>query len=81
MLKNYFKIAIRNLLKNKIFSSISVIGLAVGMAVCIMILLYVQHELSYDRFHDNADNIYRLCQPSHPYHPPQTAKLLADNLP
>ena len=51
------------------------------MAVCILLLLYVKHELSYDRFNKNAANIYRLCQPQHPYQAPQAAKLLADNLP
>ena len=81
MFKNYLKIALRNLIKNKTNTFISVFGLAIGMAVCILLLLYVQHELSYDRFHKNADDIYRLCNPKQPYHSPQTAKLLADNLP
>ena len=80
MFKNYFKTAFRNLGKNKSHAFISILGLAMGMAVCILLLLYVQHELSYDRFNKNAANIYRLCQPQHPYNSPQTAKLLADNL-
>jgi putative ABC transport system permease protein len=80
MLKNYFKTAYRNLVKNKSYAFISIVGLAIGMTVCILLLLYVKHELSYDRFHKNASNLYRLCQPQHPYHAPQTAKLLADNL-
>ena len=81
MFKNYFKIAFRNLIKNKMYSFVSIFGLAIGIAVCILLILYVQHELSYDRFHINADHIYRLCNPEHPYHSPQTAKILADNLP
>ncbi len=81
MIKNHIKIAIRNLERNKSYAFISISGLAIGMAVCILLLFYVQHELSYDRFHANADHIYRLCQPEHPYQAPQTAKLLADNLP
>jgi len=81
MFKNYFKIAFRNLIRNKSYAFISVFGLAIGMAVCILLLLYVQHELSYDRFHENSDNIYRLCQPEHPYHAPQTGKILGNNLP
>jgi putative ABC transport system permease protein len=81
MFKNYFKIAIRNLVKNKLYAFISISGLAIGLAVCIMLLMYIKHEISYDRFHDRADHIYRLCQPQHPYHAPQTARLLADNLP
>ena len=81
MFKNCLKIAFRNLIKNKPYAFISIFGLAIGMAVCILLILYVQHELSYDRFHINADTIYRLCNPEHPYHSPQTAKILADNLP
>ena len=81
MIKNYFKTAFRNLAKNKAYAFISIFGLAIGMAVCILLLLYVKNELSYDRFNKNADHIYRLCQPQHPFNSPQTAKLLADNLP
>lgn len=58
MIKNYFKIALRNLWKNKISSVINIVGLAVGMAACIVILLFVSYEKSFDNFH--ADNIYRL---------------------
>ncbi len=61
MIKNYFKIAVRNLLKHKAYSIINVLGLALGMACCILILLYVQHELSYDRHHQNAERIYRVA--------------------
>ena len=58
MLSNYFKIAFRNLLKHKIFSAINIVGLGIGMAVCMLILLYVSHELSFDRFHQKADRIF-----------------------
>src|SRR3954453_20226305 len=58
MFKNYFKTALRNLLKNKTFSSINIVGLAIGMAVCIVIMLFVFHERSFDNFH--SKNIYRL---------------------
>lgn len=61
MLKNYVKIALRNLLRQKSYSLINVVGLAVGMACCLLILLFVRHELSYDRFHDQADQIYRVA--------------------
>ncbi len=61
MLKNYLKIAVRNLLKHKAYSFINIAGLAMGMTCCILILLYVQHELSYDRFHQNAKRIYRIA--------------------
>ncbi len=59
MLKNYFKIAFRNLVKHKIYSFINISGLAVGMASVILIGSYIQDELSYDRYHQNADRIYR----------------------
>lgn len=60
MLKNYLKIALRNLKKNAVYSSINIAGLAAGMACCILITLYVLHELSYDKFHQNADRIFRV---------------------
>lgn len=59
MLRNYFVVAWRNLLRHKLYSLINISGLAVGMASCILILLYVRHELSYERFHENAEQIYR----------------------
>src|SRR5258705_3850942 len=60
MIKNYFKTAWRNLLKNKFYSLINVVGLSIGLAVGILILLWVQDELSFDTFHKQAKNIYRL---------------------
>jgi putative ABC transport system permease protein len=60
MLKNYFKIAIRNLVKNKMFSAINIFGLAIGIASCLLITLYVVDELDYDKFHENGSRIYRL---------------------
>ncbi|MGH7599230.1 MAG: ABC transporter permease, partial [bacterium] len=60
MLKNYLKITVRNLLRHKGYTFINVAGLAVGMACCALILLYIRDELSYDRFHKNAENIYRV---------------------
>ena len=60
MLKNYIKIALRNLFRNKLYSFLNIAGLAIGIACCILILLYVQDELSFDRFHEKSDNIYRL---------------------
>jgi putative ABC transport system permease protein len=60
MLKNYFKIAVRNLWRKRAFAFINVTGLAVGMACCFLIFLYVHFELSYDRFHRKADRIYRV---------------------
>lgn len=60
MLKNYFLVAWRGLRKNRVFSVINIAGLAVGLAVCMLITLYVTHELSYDRYNVKADRIYRL---------------------
>lgn len=81
MIKNYFKTALAHLKRNITYSLISILSLTIGLAVCIMLLLYVQYELSYDRFNKNADHIYRLCQPDAAYQSPQTAKLLADKIP
>ncbi|MEB2786198.1 ABC transporter permease [Algoriphagus persicinus] len=62
MLKNYFKILLRNTRKNPLYMFINVFGLAVGMAVSILIFLFVQHELSYDKYHANSDRIYRVSR-------------------
>jgi putative ABC transport system permease protein len=61
MIANYLKIAIRNILRHKVHSIINIAGLALGMACSILILMRVQHELSYDRYHKNADRIYRVA--------------------
>ncbi|MEQ9424697.1 MAG: ABC transporter permease [Cyclobacteriaceae bacterium] len=60
MLKNYFKVAIRNLFKNKAFSVINIAGLAIGLTGFTLIYMYVTFELSYDKFHDDSDRIYRV---------------------
>ncbi len=61
MFKNYFKIAVRNLMRNRFYSFVNIFGLAFGMAITILIALYVQYELSFDRYHKNADRIYRVA--------------------
>jgi len=58
MFKNYFKVAFRNLFRNKGFSIINISGLAVGMASAMLILLWIQNEMSYDQFHEKKDRIY-----------------------
>ncbi len=60
MLKNYLRVALRSLFRNKLYSAINIFGLAIGMTACLMIFLWVRHEVSYDRFHGNADRIYRI---------------------
>jgi len=60
MFKNYFKLAFRNIIRQKGFSFINIGGLAIGMACCIIILLFIQYELSYENIHPDLDNIYRV---------------------
>lgn len=60
MLKSYITIAFRNIFRNKVYSAINITGLAIGMAACFFIFLYVRFEKSYDRFHKNADRLYRI---------------------
>src|SRR5258705_4554283 len=89
MIKNYFKIAWRNLLKNKAFSFINILGLSIGIAVCFIIMLFVQDELSYDRFNKKADRIVRIIfkasinggKINEPAVMPPVAKALKDDYP
>ncbi|HZG23953.1 MAG TPA: ABC transporter permease, partial [Chitinophagaceae bacterium] len=60
MLRNYFKIAVRNLWRNKGFSAINIFGLALGIATCLVIMIFVQNELSYDRFNEKAERMFRV---------------------
>lgn len=60
MIKNYLKTAFRNLFRTKLFSLINILGLAIGMAAFLFIMLYVQYQRSYDKFNTNAERIYRL---------------------
>jgi putative ABC transport system permease protein len=61
MLRNYIKIMIRNFLKRKAFTLINLFGLATGMAICLLLVLYIQNELGYDNFQERGDQIYRLA--------------------
>ncbi len=60
MLKNLLKIAIRNIVKDKTYSAINILGLTIGITCSLFLLMYILHELSYDRYHSNAENIYRV---------------------
>src|SRR3982751_2742967 len=60
MIRNYFKIALRNLMKYKFISFINLFGLTVGLTCCLLILTYITHELSYDKYQPNADRVYRV---------------------
>jgi len=60
MIRNYLKVAVRNLLKHKGYTFINILGLAVGIAASVLIFIYITHEMSYDKFHENADRTYRI---------------------
>src|SRR2546429_9168764 len=60
MLKNYIRLAFRSLLKNKVFSFINVLGLATGLTNCLLISIYIYHELSYDTHQKYADRLYQI---------------------
>ncbi len=88
MLRNYLTVALRNIFKNKVYSLINISGLTIGMASCFLIYLYVQHELSYDRYHEKADRIYRVIVrdakssgPAYVGSPAPLAKALSDKYP
>jgi putative ABC transport system permease protein len=65
MIKNYIKIAWRNLLKHKSFSLVNIFGLAIGIAACLIIFIYVRHELTFDQYNKNADRIARITATVH----------------
>ncbi|MGW8123058.1 ABC transporter permease [Roseivirga echinicomitans] len=62
MFKNYFKISVRSLVRQKFFSIINISGLSLGLAACLLIMLYVTNELSYDNFHKEVDRVYRIAK-------------------
>src|SRR6188474_2983526 len=57
---NYVKTAWRNLVRNKVYTTINIAGLSIGLACCMLIILFINDEVSFDRFHENAGNIYRV---------------------
>ena len=63
MLSNYLRVALRNILRQRFYALVNVVGLSLGLACCILLLLFVQHELSYDRFHPEAARTYRVATP------------------
>ncbi|GAB5474520.1 MAG: ABC transporter permease [Maribacter sp.] len=86
MLKSYFKIAWRNLIKRKVFTTINILGLAIGFGSSILIYLFLNHNLSFDEFHANADRIYRINTEQHrdaieydPSVPPGFAKVFRED--
>ncbi len=88
MFKNYVKIAFRSMKRHKGYAFMNILGLAVGMACCILILLYVQYELSYDRYHPQANHTYRILLSREGFidrpfagSPPSLASSVKDNCP
>src|SRR6185437_1993988 len=76
MIKNYFKTAWRNLIKSKVFSLINILGLTIGITVCMMIFLFIINEFSYDNFHKDGNRIYRVMRGiTHEGKPAQVAYL------
>src|SRR3954471_447763 len=65
MFRSYFKIARRNLVRNKSYAAINIIGLAAGIAVCMMIFIIIQYQTSFDNFHSKKDRIYRILTEYH----------------
>jgi len=84
MLKNYMKIAYRNIIKQKIYSVINILGLALGLTVCILVGLYIYQEFNYDNYHENGDRLYRVSMktisPTVTRHTAETPALVAPNL-
>jgi len=60
MFKNLLKISLRNIAKDKVYSAINIFGLTIGITCSMFLLMYTLYELSYDRYHKNGDNIYRI---------------------
>ena len=89
MFRNYFKVAWRNLFKHKMYSSIKIGGFAIGMAACLLILLFIRDELSYDKRYERTDSIYRLVNvftesgetEKWTAFPPQVGQVLRENFP
>lgn len=81
MLKNYITIAYRNLNRHRAYTAINVFGLAVGLACCLLIVMYARHELSYDTFHENADRITRLVRQRSAYTAAPMGPALAAQMP
>lgn len=89
MFKNYFRIAVRQLLKQKMYTAVKVGGFALGIAACLLIALYIRHEVSYDSYYPESDRIYRLVGEGTNYGvtrkgvswPPPFRKALEDDFP
>ena len=89
MIKNYLLIALKNLRKQKLFSLINILGLTIGITCCLMLFLFILNEFSFDNFHKNGKNIYRIMRVGEmngerreiPYVSPAYAPALANDFP
>ncbi len=81
MFKNYFKITLRNIKGSKLYSALNIIGLSVGLASFILIALYVQYELSFDKYHENTNRIYRVVKEGRTFTPAPLGPALKENFP
>ncbi len=81
MLLNYLRVAVRGLMKHKVYSLLNVVGLTTGLATFVLIALYVQFELSFDRYHDQADRIYRVVREEYCFSPPALGPRVQDRFP
>ena len=89
MIKNYLLIALKNLRKQKLFSLINILGLTIGITCCLMLFLFILNEFSFDKFHKNGKNIYRIMRVGEmngerqeiPYVSPAYAPALANDFP
>jgi len=79
MLKNYLLVALRNIDRQKMYSALNIVGLAIGMAAFLLIALYTQYELSFDRYHENTDRIYRVVRDGRTLTPPPLGAALTEN--
>ena len=81
MLYHYLRSALRNLIRQPGYDGINIVGLAIGITCCMLILLYIQNELGYDRFHEHADRIYRVVNDNSARTPPAVGPALKDQFP
>ena len=81
MIYHYFSVALRNLIRQPGYSCINILGLAIGITCCMLIVLYIQHELSYDRFHERAYRIYRVVNGNFARTPPALGPALKEQFP
>lgn len=81
MVRNYFKVAFRTLLRQKTYTSVNILGLAIGLASCLLITIYVNHERSYDDFHPESESLYRVLNGRHGgWTPPILAETLTEDI-